>query len=233
MAKRGQMIDELYLTLGLDIARLQLDFDTAGQTVSQSMARLGSKVNKLQLKMETDLSRLEGVGSELDKIKVKQEAINKQLDAQRQKEQILAAVLKDAQKNSGIGSGAAEKAEKDLLKQQRLIAQMEAELRKLGKAQAVNVHLKVADVQTAEQKIQDSIARMNAKIQNIRVKAEMDTSNLKAGTAEIDKQKLAVNALNKELSISALTRMFWILAFIRAILSWIFCSAVCTSATFR
>ena len=83
MAKRGQMIDELYLTLGLDIARLQLDFDTAGQTVSQSMARLGSKVNKLQLKMETDLSKLEGVGSELDKIKVKQEAINKQLDAQR------------------------------------------------------------------------------------------------------------------------------------------------------
>lgn len=201
MAKRGQMIDELYLTLGLDIARLQLDFDTAGQTVSQSMARLGSKVNKLQLKMETDLSKLEGVGSELDKIKVKQEAINKQLDAQRQKEQILAAVLKDAQKNSGIGSGATEKAEKDLLKQQRLIAQMEAELRKLGKAQTVNVKLQVADAQTAEQKIQDSIARMNAKIQNIRVKAEMDTSALKAGTAEIDKQKIAVNALNKELSV--------------------------------
>ena len=30
MAK-GQKIDELYISLGLDIARLQLDFDTAGR----------------------------------------------------------------------------------------------------------------------------------------------------------------------------------------------------------
>ena len=77
MAKRGQQIDELYLSLGLDIARLQLDFDTACQTVSQSMARLGGKIGKLQIKMDTDLAKLECVGSELDKLKVKHEAINK------------------------------------------------------------------------------------------------------------------------------------------------------------
>ena len=35
MAKRGQKIDELYISLGLDIARLQLDFDTAGKTISR------------------------------------------------------------------------------------------------------------------------------------------------------------------------------------------------------
>ena len=206
MAKRGQQIDELYLSLGLDIARLQLDFDTAGQTVSQSMARLGGKIGKLQIKMDTDLAKLEGVGSELDKLKIKHEAINKQLDLQRKKEEILTAVLRDAQKNTGINSGATSKAETDLLRQQRLIAQTESEVRKLQRAikdasGKIIIDADTERIRTAERNIQDSIARMNAKIQNIRVKAEIDTAALKSGTSEIEKQKIAVNALNQELSV--------------------------------
>lgn len=134
MAKRGQKIDELYLSLGLDIAQLQLDFDTAGKTVSQAMARLNSKETQLKLRMDIDLTKLEGAGTELDKLKVKYEAINRQLDVQRQKEQVLAAVLKDAQKTSGMDSAAASRAETNLLRQQRIVTQTEAELRRLGKA---------------------------------------------------------------------------------------------------
>lgn len=134
MAKRGQKIDELYLSLGLDIAQLQLDFDTAGKTVSQAMARLNSKETQLKLRMDIDLTKLDEAGTELDKVEVKYKAINRQLDIQRQKEEILAAVLKDAQKTSGMDSGAASRAETNLLKQQRIVAQTEAELRRLGKA---------------------------------------------------------------------------------------------------
>ena len=61
MAK-GQKIDELYISLGLDIARLQLDFDTAGRTVSQTMARLNSESKQLTLKTDIDLTKLEGAG---------------------------------------------------------------------------------------------------------------------------------------------------------------------------
>ena len=134
MAKRGQKIDELYLSLGLDIAQLQLDFDTAGKTVSQAMARLNSKETQLKLRMDIDITKLEGAGTELDKLKVKYEAINRQLDVQKQKEQVLAAVLKDAQKTSGMDSAAASRAETNLLRQQKIVAQTEAELRRLGKA---------------------------------------------------------------------------------------------------
>ena len=132
MAKRGQQIDELYISLGLDIARLQLDFDTAGKTVSQAVARLGGKANQIKLKMDVDLAKLEGVGTELDKLKVKHQAINQQLDIQRKKEEILAAVLRDAQKTSGKYSDAAHRAETNILKQQRIVAQTEAEVRKLN-----------------------------------------------------------------------------------------------------
>lgn len=128
---RGQKIDELYISLGLDIARLQLDFDTAGRTVSETVARLNSKSNQLKLKMDVDLAKLDGAGTELDRIKVKYEAINRQLDIQRKKEEILANVLKDVQKADKDGART-RYAETNLLKQQRQVAQLEAELRKLN-----------------------------------------------------------------------------------------------------
>ena len=128
---RGQKIDELYISLGLDIARLQLDFDTAGRTVSETISRLNSRSNQLKLKMDVDLAKLDGAGTELDKIKVKYEAINRQLDIQRKKEEILANVLKDVQKADKDGART-RYAETNLLKQQRQVAQLEAELRKLN-----------------------------------------------------------------------------------------------------
>ncbi|WP_315440028.1 hypothetical protein [uncultured Selenomonas sp.] len=140
MAKRGQKIDELYLDIGLNIAQLQLDFDTADKTISDSIARLNSKANNIHLKLDADLAKLDGVGTELDKIKVRHQAINRELDIQRQKEQILAAVLKSAKKNDGVDSVAYRRAESNLPRQQRTVAQTEAEVRKL------NAHLKESAV---------------------------------------------------------------------------------------
>ena len=119
MAKSGQKIDELYISLGLDINQLQLDFDVAGKTVSQTISRLNSENNHIKLKTDIDLARLEGAGSELDKLKVKYEAINHQLDIQRQKESVLQAVLRDAQKNYGSDSGLTRRAQINLLYQQK------------------------------------------------------------------------------------------------------------------
>ena len=81
----------LFLSLGLDVADLETGFIAAEKTVKENISRINSENNKIKLQMETDLSRLEGVGSELDKIRVKYEAINKQLDLQRQKELLLNA----------------------------------------------------------------------------------------------------------------------------------------------
>ena len=129
MAK-GQKIDELYISLGLDIARLQLDFDTAGKTVSETVSRLNSQNYQLKLKTDIDLAKLEGAGRELDRLKVKYEAVNRQLDIQRQKEEILASVLKAAQKTDPDSSHT-RYAASNLLRQQKEVAQLEAELRKL------------------------------------------------------------------------------------------------------
>lgn len=206
MAKAGQQIDELFISLGLDIAQLQLDFDTAGQTVSGAIAQLNNEASKVKIQMDTDLSKLDGLGNELDKIKVKYDAINQQLDLQRQKEEILQAVLKDAQKNTGANSGATRKAENDLLRQQKTIAETEASLRKLEQARiaaqgTIQLNVDGEKVKTALNNIQDSITRTNAKIQNIRLKAEIDISSLQGVNSALEAEKISARALNQELEL--------------------------------
>ncbi|MBE6105307.1 hypothetical protein [Anaerovibrio lipolyticus] len=131
MAK-GQEIEELYISLGLNINDLKLGFDTAGKTVNQAITKLNNQNKKIQLKTDVDLSKLTGVGSELDKIKLKYEAINKQLDIQRQKEAILQAQYQRSVKDHGLGHGITQRAEMNLLYQQKNIAGLEAQLRTLG-----------------------------------------------------------------------------------------------------
>lgn len=131
MAK-GQEIEELYISLGLNINDLKLGFDTAGKTVNQAIIKLNNQNKKIQLKTDIDLSKLAGVGSELDKIKLKYESINRQLDIQRQKEAILQAQYQRSVKDHGLGHGITQRAEMNLLYQQKNIAGLEAQLRTLG-----------------------------------------------------------------------------------------------------
>ena len=133
MAK-GQEIEELYISLGLNIDDLKLGFDTAGKTVSQAITRLNSENKKIQLKTDVDLSKLEGVGSELDKIRLKHEAINRQLEIQRQKEAILQAQLQRSINDHGLDHGLTQRAQMNLLYQQKTVANLEAQLRSLGTA---------------------------------------------------------------------------------------------------
>lgn len=132
MAKKGQEIEELYISLGLNLDDLKLGFDTAGKTVSQAITRLNSENKKIQVKTDLDMSKLEGVGSELDKIKLKYEAINAQLDIQRQKEAILQAQLQRAAKDHGTDHNITQKAQLNLLYQQKAVAGLENQLRSLG-----------------------------------------------------------------------------------------------------
>ena len=131
MAK-GQEIEELYISLGLDVNSLKLGFDTAGKTVSQSISRINSENKKIQIKTEVDLARLQGASSELDKIRIKQEAITRQLELQRQKEAILNAQMQRAVNDHGADSGITQRTQLNLLYQQKTVAGLENQLRTLG-----------------------------------------------------------------------------------------------------
>lgn len=132
MAKNGQKVDDLYLSIGLDVDQLQLDFDTAGKTVSQTMSRLNSEIKQLKIKTSIDMSKLDGAGTAVDKVRVKEQALTRELQLQTQKMNILTAAYKSAQGQYGNDSGITRKAETSLLGQQAAVEKLKASIRGLA-----------------------------------------------------------------------------------------------------
>lgn len=60
MAK-GQSIEKLYFSLGLDISELGTDFIAAEQTVNQNLARLNRENNLIRMRMQLETSGLDPV----------------------------------------------------------------------------------------------------------------------------------------------------------------------------
>ena len=132
MAKNGQKVDDLYLSIGLDVDQLQLDFDTAGKTVSQTMSRLNSEIKQLKIKTSIDMSKLDGAGTAVDKVRVKEQALTRELQLQTQKMNILTAAYKSVQGQYGNDSGITRKAETSLLGQQAAVEKLKASIRSLA-----------------------------------------------------------------------------------------------------
>ncbi|WP_196607376.1 hypothetical protein [Pectinatus frisingensis] len=169
----GQKIDELFISLGLDLNQLDLDFVTADKTVKQSIARLNSEKKQIKIKTDIDSAKLDGIGNDVDKIKVKEESLNRLLDIQKQKVSILSAVYKDVQRSSGADSGLTRRAETNYLSEQKAAAQLEAELRKLAASRELAAksaimqashEAKAAEAMTAAQKLS---GRVNGTINDV------------------------------------------------------------------
>jgi len=92
MAKKdamGQEVDSLYLSLGLNVADLEMGFQTAGQTVRQAMSRLNSEANQIRLKADIDVTRLEAAGKSVEALKAREKALNDELAVQQKKLELL------------------------------------------------------------------------------------------------------------------------------------------------
>ena len=92
MAKKdamGQEVDSLYLSLGLNVADLEMGFQTAGQTVRQAMSRINSEANQIRLKADIDVTRLEAAGKSVEALKAREKALNDELAVQQKKLEIL------------------------------------------------------------------------------------------------------------------------------------------------
>ena len=144
MAKKdamGQEIDSLYLSLGLNIADLEMGFQTAGQTVRQAMSRLNSEAKQIQLKADIDITKLETAGKYVDALKVKEKALTDELAVQQKKLELLNRAYQANAKSYGadhaLTRGVDTKRlfqEKEIAQLQARLAQVNAELGKTGQA---------------------------------------------------------------------------------------------------
>lgn len=124
----GQEVDSLYLSLGLNIADLELGFETAGKTVKQAMSRLNSEANQIRLKADIDVTRLEAAGKSVEALKVREKALNDELAVQQKKLEMLNRAYEANAKTYGKDSGVTRGVDTKRLYQLRDIERLKAEI---------------------------------------------------------------------------------------------------------
>ncbi len=206
MAKKadamGKEIDSLYLSLGLNVADLEMGFQTAGQTVRQAMSRLNSEAKQIQLKADIDVSRLEAAGKSVDALKAREKALNDELAVQQKKLELLNRAYEANAKEFGKNDALTRGVDTKRLYQERDIEKLKNELRAIEeKKLRIKLEADTEKVRAAETKIQAEIRSINAKIQNIRLRADIDVSSLEAAGKSVDALKAREKALNDELDL--------------------------------
>lgn len=131
MAKKsGKKIDELYLSLGLDISELENDFALADKTVNEAMAELNRKKTQIKLQADIDTNKLTGATAATDALTIKEKALTKELEIQKQRVSLVNAEYKNAIGAKGENSALAQKLQTNLLREQQAYTKLEAEIRK-------------------------------------------------------------------------------------------------------
>jgi len=131
MAK-GTQIDKLYISIGVDNDELQVGLAKTDTTVKEAIAKLNAEAKNLKLETNIKLNNLEGVGTQLDKLKVKYQALEKEIEIASQKQTIAQKVLSFNQSQYGNDSGLTKKAATTLLYREQDLAKLRAEYRGIG-----------------------------------------------------------------------------------------------------
>ena len=188
MGKSGEKVGGLYLSLGLDLDQLNMDMVAADKTVAQNMSRMNSEKTQLRLKMDVDLAGLDKADKAMEAFRIKEEALTKQLDLQRQKVALAQATNMSNVQNNGADNPLTRRTATSLLREQKAFADMEAELKNLSTARL-------------RETLSQGISDLDRKKMNIQLKADIDTSSL--GPAAKASELLAIKekALNQQLDL--------------------------------
>lgn len=132
MAK-GEKAD-FSLTIGLNLDDLFRGMDEANTTISQAISRINSE-NK-QVKLKADISELKAGDDELKKQAIEMQSLTRQIELQTAKLRLLGQARDSAYKRTGDNSNLSRASETRYLQQEKYVAQLNSELKKMQAAQA-------------------------------------------------------------------------------------------------
>ena len=132
MAK-GEKAD-FSLTIGLNLDDLFRGMDEANTTISQAISRINSE-NK-QVKLKADISELKAGDDERKKQAIEMQALTRQIELQTAKLRLLGQARDSAYKRTGDNSSLSRAADTRYLQQEKYVAQLNSELKKMQAAQA-------------------------------------------------------------------------------------------------
>lgn len=132
MAK-GEKAD-FSLTIGLNLDDLFRGMDEANATISQAISRINSE-NK-QVKLKADISELKAGDDELKKQAIEMQSLTRQIELQTAKLRLLGQARDSAYKRTGDNSSLSRASETRYLQQEKYVAQLNADLKKMQAASA-------------------------------------------------------------------------------------------------
>jgi len=129
MAKNGVKIDELFLSLGLDLDQLDSDLVGADKTVAEGISSIKAKMARNKVKMEIDQSSFDGATTSAAALDNKTQHLTNQLNLQKQSVAMLGAVYQQASKDENISQAAKNRLLDQLLREQKAEAQLASQIR--------------------------------------------------------------------------------------------------------
>lgn len=136
MAQKGQKIEELYVSLGMDVSELDVDLALADKTVSEGLAALNRKMKHIRLQADIDTNGLTGARAAVQKLEIQEKSLSQQLSLQKQRIDILNAAYRQSVQETGAASAASQRLETRLLQERRAYSQLEVEIRKTAAEQS-------------------------------------------------------------------------------------------------
>ncbi|MBR0103713.1 MAG: hypothetical protein IJQ01_09480 [Selenomonadaceae bacterium] len=176
----------------------KISFDTS--QLQEKISQLNSRIQHIRIKADIDVSKLQGANAAFDAQKVHIAAVTSELELQRQKLIQLRELMYRSAQNTGGDSVQTLNIKSNVLQQIQEISRLETRLKEL-QGMNINLQIRADSIRQAEQIISENIARINARIENIRVKTDIDVSKLGAAASEFDKAKAHVQGLNRELDL--------------------------------
>ena len=125
------VIEELALTLGLDLTQFEKDYAGASKQVTAATQKLNREMRLEKLRMDIDSSKFAGAENSTAALSSKLGHLNTMLAQQKSVVALTAKAHEEAAKKYDVNSAASKKLEERLLREQTAQAKLEMQIRQV------------------------------------------------------------------------------------------------------
>ncbi len=168
------VIEELAITLGLDLTQFEKDYATASKAVQGAADKLTKETRMAKIRMDIDMSKFDGAGNSVAALQTKMRGLNDIISKQKNVVELTNKAYQESVKKYGEATDGSKRLEERLLRQKKALADLESQLRQTTKAQETAGSAKWTKVAEAASRATDALGAGMAAIAVLSTKAAME-----------------------------------------------------------
>lgn len=187
----GNSVGDLYLRLGLNLSELETGFVTASQTVAANISRLNRESNLIRIRSEIDIAGLDETADATRILQIRTNALNQQMQIQRDRIRILDAEYQNLVQTQGANSVAAQRATVRLERERLALANLDRELQNLNNSSS-------QQSTSALDELNEMLPEMPTKLQAVGLAFGAVTAGIGAATTAVNELMESFRELQKQ-----------------------------------